>query len=101
MLALISVELNGKEEKKGAGVKLATSANMLAILFSLVTLVREQVISPCETWVVITIVQQLAYAALATIFNPYTEIGEGIRIFAFCFASIAYTAIQTQSWATK
>ena len=100
LLCLLSVEIDEKQEK-GAGMKLAISANMLAILFSMVTLIHRQSISPCEAWLVITLVQQLVYAALAALCNPHTVVGEGIGIFAFCVANIAFATVDLDFWATS
>jgi hypothetical protein len=100
LLSLVSVELDEKTEKRGMGLKLAISANILAILFSMVTLIRRQTISPCEVWLVLTLVQQLVYAAWASLCNPYTLAGEGLGLFAFCLANITFSTVNLEFWAT-
>lgn len=101
LLSLIGAGKDSVQDKKsGAGLKLAISANMLAILFSTVTLIRRKTISPCETWLILTLIQQLIYASWSALCNPYTVSGEGIGIFALCFANVAVAAVTVQFWAT-
>jgi hypothetical protein len=100
LLSLISVELDEKTDKKGVGQKLAISANILAILFSMATLVHRQTISPCEVWLTLTLVQQLVYASWAALCNPYTLSGEGLGLLAFCLANMSFSVVNLVFWAT-
>jgi hypothetical protein len=101
LLSFLAAGKNSDQDKKsGAGLKLAISANMLAILFSTVTLIRRKTISPCETWLVLTLIHQLIFASWSALCNPYTVLGEGLGIFTLCFANVAVASVALQFWAT-
>ena len=69
------------KRNSGAGIKLAASANMIAILISWFIVATRRTISPCETQLVLTLAASLANPATCAIQNPDVIIGEGIGIF--------------------
>lgn len=68
------------KKTSGAGIKLAASSIMLAELSSWTSLVRREMISPCEAWLVITLLSSLGLGASVAVANPYTIEGEGLGI---------------------
>jgi hypothetical protein len=83
----------------GVGIKLSASIIIIALLSSWTVLVRGQEISPCETWLVITLTASFTVPLGMALFNRHTIIGEGIGIF-FVVISLLWLGISTtRFWA--
>src|SRR5271163_1828400 len=82
----------------GTGIKLASASNMIAILASRTVPVRNGEISPCEAWLIISLMAMLSIPASVAVFNPHTIIGEGVGIFLICVALVWTNAAELWFW---
>ena len=75
--------------RQGRGsYKLAVSANTIAVLISWTILARRKTFSPCEAWLVLSILGVLFFPAGATLCNVANTAGEGIGIFLVVVSSM-------------
>ena len=70
-VGMFLASIPGGSKRAGAGVKLASSANIIAILAAWTILVHYRNISPCEAWLIITLMNMLSVAAGMTLYNNY------------------------------
>ena len=74
--------------REGRGsYKLAVSANPIAVLISWTILARREAFSPCEAWLVLSIIGLLFFPAGASLCNVTNIAGEGIGIFTVVVSS--------------
>ena len=74
--------------RQGRGsYKLAVSANTIAVLISWTILARRKAFSPCEAWLVLSIIGLLFFPAGASLCNVEKIVGEGIGIFIVVVSS--------------
>lgn len=99
-IGMFLVSIPGGSKRSGAGVKLAASANMIAILASWTVLVLNRNISPCEAWLVITLMSLLGVAAGLTLYNPELIIGEAWGLTLVCVSQLWAFASAIWFWTT-
>jgi hypothetical protein len=90
----------GGAENSGAGIKLAASANMIAILAAWTLLVINQNISPCEGWLILSLMHMLGVAGALAIYNTDLIIGEAFGLALICLTELWSDASGIWFWAT-
>lgn len=74
------------KKTSGAGVKLTASAIIISILSSWTALVRRKDISPCESWLVITVLAAMGQAGALGFTNYHSIEGEGLGMVMMAIA---------------